>query len=540
MAKKYDPTKFETILAKVSPQRAAARYISRIKFGMTTGAYPATRSGQRPFADYVNFLVSPNSRIPSTDRVKLTNLSRFLCQSSFGTAITNRLTDNSIGNGLNFRASVDAEYLGLNSEQAKAKNNEFTRLWKTFWQAENGHYERMYNGGYFQAQAFKSMLEGGDSWAFPVSTKIRKNHRFPFAMQLKESEIVSTPTDKTGDTNFFDGVEKNASGIPVKVHFAAESKQVGLQENAYFSQSNWQARQIFGSNTGIRQIFQLRNIAQDRPGALRGIPFLTPTTGLIIDSQQLTESVLKAAKIQSIFAALWTGGTGGEKLATAPTGIQDTQTSTKLPRIDLTGGQIVDMPDGFDLKGFQSTQPGSNFDKFQMQILGLIGAITGIPRSFIIMIFEKSYSASRGEAAIFWTTVLRYRYAFVYQFLFPFWEYLLSWAVSTGNVSAPGFFDNPQTKAAYLGDPVHQYSGPRMPQLDLEKEAKGLVALRNGGFKSTRGIIEESFTENPDDVFDELDEEKQRGIIQAVATQTKALIDENENNEDDEGGEDED
>ena len=527
---KFTPTLVDRAILKAFPGWGLNRIKNRAEAGMISGAYEPTRPGNRPFSNYTQFLTSPNSRATSLERQKLINFSRFMCMSSIGTAITNRLTDHAVGSGLNFRASVNAEYLGLGEKEAKTKNQELTRLWNTFFQAENGHYERMYSGGYFQSIAFKSMLEGGDNFVLPVRTKPRKNHRFPFALQTLESERVSTPTGLESDERFYQGIEKNDSGIPVRIYSAKNKGISGTgREASYFNPSDWDIKTIFGPNTGVRQVFQIKNLAQDRPGALRGIPFLTPATGLIIDHQEFTAAVLKAAKIQSIFAAIWQGGTGGGKFGKAPGDNQTTGTTSKFPRVDLTAGQIVDLSgiDG-ELKSFETTQPMKEFTPFQMQILQLIGAITGIPVSFILMMFTKSFSASRGETAIFWTTVLRNRYAFIYQFLYPFWEYLLSWAVSSGMISAPGFFDNPEIKAAYLGSAIHQFSGPRMPQLDLEKEAKGLVALRDGGFKSTRGIIEESFDHDPDEVFRELDEEKERGIIQAAATATQQLIKENE------------
>jgi capsid protein len=195
------------------------------------------------------------------------------------------------------------------------------------------------------------------------------------------------------------------------------------------------------------------------------------------------------------------------------------------------------MPEGYDLKGFEATQPGKDFTPYMKSQLELASAITGIPYSIVMMIYSKNFSANRGELSLYWVTVLRYRIAFILQFLGPFWEYLLSWAVSAGMVSAPGFFDDPTIKMAYLGDTAHQFSGPRMPQLDLEKEAKGMTAMRDGGFKSTRGLIEQSSEDDPDGVFDELEEERERGLIEAVAKQTKQLIDKNEKpeekNEDD-------
>ncbi len=512
-------TKIDKAINYAFPSWGARRLQSRLKIQMMTGAYESTRAGKRPFENFLQFITSPNTRANSLERQKIINQSRFLNMTGIGTAYTNRLTTLCIGSGLSFRAGVNAEYLGLNKEQALEKNKELTRLWKLFWNGENGNVDRMYNGGYFQSLAFKSMLDGGDSFILPVKTRPRKNHRFPFAVKCYEAELVSTPHGSVGNNNFVDGIERNDQGVPVRVHIAKSVNNAGMKDSAYFSADNWESREIFGANTGIRQVFQLKNLAQDRPGALRGIPFLAPAVGTIIDHDQFTEEILKTAKAQAVFAGLFKGGKGGGKFGKAPSGNQTAKTTSTFPRIDMSAGLIVDIPDDYTLEAFESTQPRKEFTGFQMHILAVISAITGIPRSFVLMLFDKSYSASKGETSLLWTTVLRNRYAFVFQFLFPFWEYLLSWAVASGNISAPGFFDDPETRMAWLGDPIHQFTGPRMPQLDLEKEAKGLKVLIDSGLKSRRGIIEETSTEDPEQVFTEIEEEQERGIFSAVVNE---------------------
>lgn len=528
MAEKYTPTKLDNTILKYAPGWGLSRIKNKFEAAMISGAYEPTRSGNRPFENFVQFLTSPNSRVTSLERQKLINFNRFLVQTGMGGALTNRLTDHAVGNGLTFRSSVDAETLELSEAQKQATNKEFTNLWKLFFQGENGHFERMYPGGYLQTVSFKSTLEGGDHFGIPVKTKPRKNHRFPFALQLFEAERVSTPRGNESDSRFYQGIEKNDAGIPIRVHVANNNKTFGQVDSGYHNPDDWESRQIFGSNTGIRQVFQIKNIAQDRPGALRGIPFLTPSLGMIIDHKEANDAVLKSVKIQSIFAGLWIGGTGGQKFGGAPGGKNTAGTNYSFPRTDLTAGQVVDMPKDYDLKGFETTQPGKDFTPYMKSQLELASAITGIPYSIVMMIYSKNFSANRGELALYWVTVLRYRIAFILQFLGPFWEFLLSWGVANGVVSAPGFFDDPLVKMAYLGDTIHQFSGPRMPQLDLEKEAKGMTAMRDGGFKSTRGLIEQSSEDDPDGVFDELEEERERGLIEAVGQQTQQLVAENE------------
>ena len=523
------PTRLDKAISYIAPGWGLSRTKSRTEAAIISGAYEPTRSGNRPFENFVQFLTSPNSRVTASEYQKLINFSRFLVQTGIGGALTNRLSDHTVGNGLTFRSSVDAETLGLSESRKKATNKEFTNLWKLFFQAENGHFERMYPGGYLQTVSFKSMLEGGDHFAFPAKKNKRNNHRFPFALQLHEAEKIKTPRGSESDPNFYQGIQRNDAGIPVKVWSTTNKNSIsGQRESSYFNPTEWESRFIFGQKTGIRQVFQIKNIAQDRPGALRGIPFLTPSMGLIIDHKEANDAVLKSVKIQSIFAAFWTGGTGGGKMGGAPDGKKTEGTDNSFKRIDLTGGLIGDQPDGYELKAFETTQPGKDFTPYMKSQIELVSAITGVPYSIVMMIYSKNFSANRGELSLYWVTVLRYRIAFILQFLGPFWEFLLSWGVANGVVSAPGYFDDPLVKMAYLGDTIHQFSGPRMPQLDLEKEAKGMVAMRDGGFKSTRGLIEQSSEDDPDGVFDELEEERERGLIEAVGQQTKQLIAENE------------
>lgn len=520
-----------------APGWGRRRLQNRVHAQMLSGAYEATRSGARPFDGVIKFLTSPNSRVTSYELQELRNHSRFLSMQGLGAAINQRLSDHVIGSGLVFRSSIDADKLKLTDDQKKAKQKEFTRFWKAFFQGESGHYERMYSGGYLQGIAFKSMLDGGDSFGIPAKKKPRKNHKFPFALQVLESERIQTPTGLDNNTEFYQGFQKNAEGIPVKIWTSKNRGKFGQIDSGYFNPDQWDSRSIFGPNTGIRQVFQIKNLAQDRPGALRGIPFLTPAMGKIINYDELFEAVLQSAKIQSIFAAFWKGGNSAPKFGKAPGNNQTDQTESSYPRIDLTKGMIGDLS-GTDaeLVPFESKQPNGNFTDFTVHVASVIGSIVGIPKSVILLWMDRNYSANRGEVAMFWVTVLRNRIAFILQFLFPFWEYLMSWGVASGNIAAPGFFDDPEIKAAWLGDPVHQFSGPRMPSLDVEKEAKGMRALKDGGFNSTRGLIETNSELDPDAVFEERDEEIERGITEAVAQQTQQLITENEQKEGEDDG----
>jgi len=325
MAKTPKPTIFENAIHKVLPGTALSMYKKRVAYMAATGAYESTRSGNRPFNTFTSFSTSPNTRADSFELQTLRNQSRFLNMTGMGSAYSNRLTDLAIGRGLNFRAGIDSEYLGKGDAETKRINQELTRLWRVFWNGENGNVERMYSGGYFQALTFKSMLEGGDNVIIPAKTKVRNSHRFPFALKSYESELISTPYNQSNNDTFVDGFQRNDQGVPVRTYIAKSIGKYGT-DTAYTNADNWESRDIFGK-TGIRQVFHVKNLTQDRPGAIRGIPFLTPANGMIIDHNEFADAIVKTAKAQAVFAVIAKGGSGGQKFAKAPGNNQTPGTS---------------------------------------------------------------------------------------------------------------------------------------------------------------------------------------------------------------------
>jgi capsid protein len=66
------------------------------------------------------------------------------------------------------------------------------------------------------------------------------------------------------------------------------------------------------------------------------------------------------------------------------------------------------------------------------------------------------------------------RARFVRMWYTPTWEWFITEAVARGDLSAPGFFDNPLVRAAYCGV---SWSGPTMPQVN-ELDAANAMSKR--------------------------------------------------------------
>ena len=87
----------------------------------------------------------------------------------------------------------------------------------------------------------------------------------------------------------------------------------------------------------------------------------------------------------------------------------------------------------------------------------------------LIKHFTASYSASRAAIMEAWKSFRRRRQWLVSSHCQPVYEWVISEAVARGYLEAPGFFDNPLRRAAWLGA---EWRGAPMGQLDPLKEAK--------------------------------------------------------------------
>ena len=85
---------------------------------------------------------------------------------------------------------------------------------------------------------------------------------------------------------------------------------------------------------------------------------------------------------------------------------------------------------------------------------------------------------------------------FVSDFCQPIYEAFLTEAVARGRINAPGFFDDPLTRAAWCGA---RWDGPAQTQLDPTKEAQANLILVKNGWKTNEQITREYYGENWED-----------------------------------------
>ena len=96
--------------------------------------------------------------------------------------------------------------------------------------------------------------------------------------------------------------------------------------------------------------------------------------------------------------------------------------------------------------------------------------------------FNSSYSASRAALLEFWKSVKMHREWFVADWCRPIYEVFIHEAVARGRLKAPGFFDDPIKRKAWLGA---EFVGQPQGMLDPTKEIQAEEMMCKNGF-STR------------------------------------------------------
>ena len=145
---------------------------------------------------------------------------------------------------------------------------------------------------------------------------------------------------------------------------------------------------------------------------------------------------------------------------------------------EMGPGQINIMEPGEDVTFADPKRPASGFDSFLRAICEQVGAALEIPADLLLKAFNSSYSASRAALLEAWKAFRMRRKWFVDDFCTPIYEIFIAEAVARGRISAPAFFADPATRAAYLGA---EWIGPSQGQLDPTKEITAeILAIGEG------------------------------------------------------------
>jgi capsid protein len=156
--------------------------------------------------------------------------------------------------------------------------------------------------------------------------------------------------------------------------------------------------------------------------------------------------------------------------------------------LELGTGAIVDLAPGEKPEFANPNRPNTAFDGFVMAMSRHIGVALELPVELLLKSFTASYSASRAALEMAWQMFRTKRSWLAWKFCQPVYEWVITEAVASGRLYAPGFFSDPVIRQAWLGS---DWIGPSRIQLDPLKEASADLVDVNMGTKTLDQVIME-------------------------------------------------
>jgi lambda family phage portal protein len=421
----------------------------------------------RSLASWVTSPGSATSDLPAGEQRTLRARSRDAFRSHLiARAALTRPRTNIVGTGLMCRPAVDHVALGISEEEAETINTQISSRFVPWaedpvqcdWEATNDFYG-------LQSLSLLSAMLSGDVMGLTPQQE-RSVGIASLKVQLIEADRISNPDDSVDTPSLVDGIVLQ-NGVPVacwirNTHPGDQLTAVNLPK--------WTRYEMFGGETGRRRVLHVWN-DKERPGQVRGAPYLAPILEPLVQLQRYGSAELMAAVVSAMFTVFIEKGNeqfdaDGNPI---PAFGEVSQTDTAAaPQIALGNGAIVDLAPGEKANTANPTRPNVNFDPFFVSVVKQIGAALELPLDELMLHYQSSYSAARAAMLQAWRFYTMRRWWLVQQFCQPVYGLWMDEEVASGRLNLPGYAD-PMKRRAYARA---LWIGPSRGAMDEEKEAK--------------------------------------------------------------------
>ena len=395
---------------------------------------------------------------------------------------------NVIAAGLVPSPKLDAKYLGLTDEEAAEAQAQIIRefaLWADRKDCDADGVDNFYK---IQQLAFLSAVMNGDAIAL---LPMNERKGAPYALQIRiiEADRVCSPDGqdrltpcKIGGRDVYkivQGVETDKNGAVVAFWIANRHPLSGTY---YTEPGAMEWKRVEASGQTRRNILHIIN--RERAGQVRGVPILAPVLETLKQLGRYTDAEITAAVLSAYFTVLVKsevandGRPFGELLP--PEQLIDSQDQSS---IELGPGAIVSLNPGEDVQFAEPKHPNTGYDAFTSAMLEQIGAAMEIPPEVMLKKFSTSYSAARGSLNEFWRTCGMLREWFADDFCRPIYEEWFTEAVARGRIKAPGFWDDPARRKAWMET---TWNGPARTNLNPVQEVQAAVQRVEAGFSTAQ------------------------------------------------------
>ena len=421
------------------------------------------------------------------NRKTLRERSRDLAMNApLGAAAINSTRTSCVGGGLIPAPKLDYDFLGISKDEAKEIEGLIKRewsLWADSTLCDNNDQNNFYE---LQQIAFNDWLRNGEEFVLIKYAK-KPDPNMPYQLRIKlvEADRVRSPADYSGDysmisdritpegNRIMNGVEIDKEGRVIAYHIAS------FYPGEYLTgDRKWTRVPRRGKRTGNPNILHIFNA--ERADQYRGVPFLAPVIESLKQLTRYTDAEIMAAVINSMFTIFITTE-NGEGTGYGGDDDEIEENDSRDDDIVLGSGTINELRTGEKVQTVESTHPSGNFEQFTNAFCALVGAALEIAPEVMLKKFSKSFSASKGALNETWKSFKMRRKWFVDDFCKEIYELWFSEAVSKGRINAPGYFNDPLIKSAYLNA---KWNGPAQGQLNPEQEVAASVLKIQHGFST--------------------------------------------------------
>lgn len=314
-----------------------------------------------------------------------------------------------------------------------------------------------------QGLAFRSTLEGGDAFAM-LPLRNRRQSVYATKIQMIEADRLVNKDYQINTKTLISGIEFDDDGF-VKNYHVMRTHPGGLYNDGRWE---WDVIPAFGSKTGRRNMVHLYD--PRRIDQTRGVPYLAPVIEALHQLGDYTQAEITAAVVSGMFTAFVTTESGTGIDSGLPGGpATDAASQTSGSDINLGPGAIVDLAPNENITFANPGRPNVAFDPFVQAVLRQVGVALELPFEVLIKHFTASYSAARAALLEAWKFFKNRRAWLSTMFCQPIYEAWFEEAVSIGRIEAPGFFQDPAIRRAWLNC---VWIGDAPGQLDPLKEVE--------------------------------------------------------------------
>lgn len=401
-----------------------------------------------------------------------------------------------IGVGLRLFPRLPHKFLGISAAEARDWARKTARefnLWADSTDCDLYRRNTFYD---LQNIAYATYLTDGDSFALFRRKTPTPASPYSLRIQLIEANRVSNPISTPLTTNvssygieqlapngnhIINGVEIDKTGAVTA--FWVANKVPGDLVNID-GMTTWTRIEAFGNRTGMPNVLQICH--DTRAEQYRGVPYLAPVIEHLKQISRYCSAELTSAIIRSFLSVFFVNTAANNDIGNilpSAYGEEDVQEPVVDPmEYHLGPGTLNSLPKGVDVKTVDSANSQTAYDSYMTHLEKGIAASLNIPYEVLFKNFNSSYSASRAALLQAQDEFKTRRHWFAKDFCQPIYEAWITEAIALGRIEAPGFFEDPVKRKAWLSA---DWFGPTMSILDPIKDANG-SALRVTYGLSTR------------------------------------------------------